>query len=226
MKNIGKFDDMEILTLDDLELESPNEGEKKKKRKYRKIRKAAIGGSVIVFLLFLMILFTFFFMRWRREQKLKTDVEETVTETGRDKGHYILHNGKEYRYKEDVVNILCLGIDKDIPIEEKRTEASLGLADAVLLASIDTAADTVKILSIPRDTLVPVKRIRQNGEEAYTGDRFSVNRQVERMGQMWYDKRHILKGMEGGFPYVVRLLSKVFYLQKSEKMAGKPEYFL
>ena len=56
-----------------------------------------------------------------------------------------------------MINILCLGIDKDIPIEEKRETGSEGLADVVILASIDTKEDTLKFLAVPRETMVPVK---------------------------------------------------------------------
>lgn len=71
----------------------------------------------------------------------------------------VYHNGKAYYYNEDIVNILLLGVDKDL---DKRK--SQGQADAVYLASVNTAANKVNIFGISRNTLVGVDVFDADGE--------------------------------------------------------------
>ena len=118
----------------------------------------------------------FLYLRFQGERSLKSQVqimdanmgnrentsEDSISEEEQE-GFYITYDGKQYQYNSDVINILCLGIDKDIPIEEKRETGSEGLADVVILASIDTKEDTLKFLAVPRETIVPVKLIDTKG---------------------------------------------------------------
>ena len=130
-KNMKKFEDndIEILLMEDL---CPEESGKKKWRIWQKVL-LGFGSALLIILVGGMS--TFFVLKARGEKGLKTQIEETSTEEARESGHYILHNGKEYRYREDVINILCIGVDKAQSMEEKREYDIYGLADANLLAS-------------------------------------------------------------------------------------------
>ena len=148
------------------------EGKKKKKSRL-KIAAAVLG--MIVLLIAAGSGLGFLYLRFQGEKNLKTQVpavsqdkDETESTQGtsekeEQEGLYITYEGKQYQYNSDVINILCLGIDKDIPIEEKRDTGSEGLADAVILASIDTKEDKLNFLAIPRETIVPVKLIDTAG---------------------------------------------------------------
>lgn len=67
----------------------------------------------------------------------------------------VTHNGKEYRYNDDILHILCLGIDKEEVMWERDDDGnSIGQADALFVASLNPKTDEVTVLSIPRDTMV------------------------------------------------------------------------
>lgn len=145
--------------------EQVNEEKKKIKSRLKKIAATLLG---IILLIAAGSSLGFLYLRYQGEKNLKTEIRaisedqnktESVHETSEEKqkGFYITYNGKKYQYNQNVINILCLGIDKDIPIEEKRDTGSEGLADVVILASIDTKENKLNFLAVPRETIVPVK---------------------------------------------------------------------
>ncbi len=135
----------------------------KKKRSMKRWKKVLIGVVAFIVVGTTGLAGGFFYLRAQGEKNLKTNVAAAGnSETARE-GLYITHNGKEYQYNEDVINFLCLGIDKDIPIEEKRFGYSEGLADAIILISINVETGQIKLLAIPRDTIVPVKVLDKAG---------------------------------------------------------------
>lgn len=77
----------------------------------------------------------------------------------------ILYDGKEYLYDENHTNILFLGIDKDLPMDVKRETGSLGMADAILLVSLDSVENTMDIIAIPRETITSVTVTDEDGSE-------------------------------------------------------------
>ena len=145
-------------------------------KKKRKVWKYILLAEGILCLILAGAAGGFFYLRAQGEKNLKTSVhvppadaqeistEEESTESPSEDGLYITYQGKRYRYNADVINILCMGIDKDLPIEEKRDTGSEGLSDAIMLASINTEENTVKFLAVPRDTVVPVKVLNTAGE--------------------------------------------------------------
>ena len=63
-----------------------------------------------------------------------------------------------------MINFLCLGIDKDTPIEARREASNLangsaGLADAIVLISINVESGELRLLAIPRDTVTTIKAV-------------------------------------------------------------------
>lgn len=161
----GEDYSLEILPETDFE-EMDNDEEDSGSREFRLRRwqKVLLAVFAVIVIAAGSLTGIFFFLRARGEKSLKTEVPETaeqVTPQERE-GLFITYNGKEYRYNDDIINFLCLGIDKDIPIEEKRETGSEGLADAVLLVSIDVNAGRISLLAIPRETIVPV-RVQDTG---------------------------------------------------------------
>ena len=125
-----------------------------------------VKKMLLVFLcIFLAVLLAaaggFFYLREKGERELK---EQLVSGSGDNSDEsYVTYNGKRYKYNDNIINILCLGVDKELPIEEKRSSGSEGLSDAVLLVSINLEDKSVRILGIPRDTIVPVKILDTSG---------------------------------------------------------------
>ena len=70
----------------------------------------------------------------------------------------IEYNGKFYRYNDDIVNILFIGMDNSISeiAAPNRLLISGGNADALILLSIDTVNRTTFLLNILRDTMTEI----------------------------------------------------------------------
>lgn len=68
----------------------------------------------------------------------------------------IRYNGKIYQYKDNLMNILCLGIDSRDGIAKEKTPGKAGQADCVILAVLDDEAKTIQLINISRDSMVPV----------------------------------------------------------------------
>ena len=154
--------DMNRNSLENKGKEQESPLEKHRLRRWQKVL-----AMVLALILVLVAGFagSFFFLRAKGEKNLKTQVPETAESAPEEEreGIFVTYKGKEYKYNENIINFLCLGIDKDVPIEEKRTGDIEGLADAVLLASVDVEDGLVQLLAIPRDTIVPVKVMDSQG---------------------------------------------------------------
>lgn len=84
--------------------------------------------------------------------------------------HSVYYQGKEYEYKEHIVNVLCLGIDKEEQLWLRNdVDNSVGQADAIYLVSMDTKEHKIRIIAIPRDTMVILQMY--NSENEYMGMR-------------------------------------------------------
>lgn len=78
--------------------------------------------------------------------------------------------GKAYRYNENIINILCMGIDKRT--EEIETIDGVsgkgGQADAIFLISLNPDTKKMKIFGISRDTMTQIKNYDYKGN--YVGE--------------------------------------------------------
>ena len=81
----------------------------------------------------------------------------------------IRYNGKTYQYKDNLMNILCLGIDSRDGIAKEKTPGKAGQADCVILAVLDDEAKTIQLINISRDSMVPVHVYATDGR--YVEDR-------------------------------------------------------
>lgn len=68
----------------------------------------------------------------------------------------IRYDGKTYQYKDNLMNILCLGVDSRDGIAKEKTPGKAGQADCVILAVLDDDAKTIQLINISRDSMVPV----------------------------------------------------------------------
>lgn len=74
------------------------------------------------------------------------------------------YDGKEYCYREDIINILCIGVDREESMMFDYGDGrSLGQADAIFLVSIDLSHDAIRVIAVPRDTMVWMKVYDNNG---------------------------------------------------------------
>lgn len=70
----------------------------------------------------------------------------------------ITYQGTEYQYKDNMINVLCLGIDKEEKMAVRNdVDNSIGQADAIFLVSLDLETNDLQIISVPRDTMVTLQ---------------------------------------------------------------------
>lgn len=99
-------------------------------------------------------------MQW---EKLASDSELAEVEDG-------TRTDRVFQYRDDLINILVMGIDKDTKMWERDPgNNSIGQADTVLLASLDLKAGTLRLIAVPRDTMVTLEMYNDKGE--YLGKR-------------------------------------------------------
>lgn len=145
---------------------------KRPERKKLKVwKQIVLVLSVFIFVLAGSLFTAFLVLHHQGEKNLKTVPAGGKSTKETKEAKVIRYNGKKYRYREDIINILCIGVDKEIPMEEKRDTGSLGLADAILLVSVDTKQHTMKIIAVPRDSIVPVKVMDPTGKYVRTDNK-------------------------------------------------------
>ena len=78
----------------------------------------------------------------------------------------ITYDGKKYRYNDNLINILVMGIDDYGLKGDKDTDANPYQADTIVLGTVDAVKKTVSFMSIPRDTVASIKVLDLNDEVA------------------------------------------------------------
>lgn len=113
----------------------------------------------------------------------------------------IWHDGKAYRYNEDLITILCMGVDQRSKVIEQKLDVSgeSGQADAIFLLVIDQVQNEIKIIGISRDTMTDIKTFDYKGN--YLGE--SVNH----LGLAYA----FGDGKETSCQYMVDAVSNLFY---------------
>lgn len=109
------------------------------------------------------------FVKISKEYKLPAMDEAELGKENENENEYdpslYKYKGKIYRYKEDMINILCMGIDKKTEKMEKAAAESGegGQADAIFLLSLNPKGGEMKIFGISRDTMTPIDNYDTEG---------------------------------------------------------------
>ncbi len=113
----------------------------------------------------------FFAMREIGKNSLANRREE---ETGYDDYEYdpdlIRFNGETYRYNSALTNILFMGIDKKELGNPDNSYAGGGFSDVLLLGVLDEKNSRLTVISIDRNTVVPVQSYDGEGKPLGTTD--------------------------------------------------------
>lgn len=90
----------------------------------------------------------------------------TVTPGGTEQldSYTVLHDGKYYRYKEHMVNLLLIGVDSDNKPAAPLPYGSDNQADVILVAALDTDANKMTLNSVSRDTMCDIGVPDDTGE--------------------------------------------------------------
>lgn len=125
----------------------------KVRKKWRRWQNIIFWIIVIISILVLGGIIAFFSFQSKGKMDLKAEEQ------------YITYDGKKYKYRQELVNILCLGIDKSVSMPYVEAErGNIGMSDAVILVSIDTKKNTIKAIAIPRDTVTEIQKTTKDGE--------------------------------------------------------------
>ncbi len=162
--------------------------EKKQEKKGMPVWAKTVLTILASLIAILLIVFAFAYRKWQRADYLTAEMfranESNIipvhkvsqldessgnkqTEDFREKD-VITFNGERYKYNDDLVNILIMGIDDYGLKGDKDTDANPYQADTLVLGTVDAVKKTVSFLAIPRDTVTDIKVLDLNDEVATT----------------------------------------------------------
>ena len=137
------------------------------------MKKRVIKIIFFIIALISVLLILFFLIRYKGEKSLQKSLSEEKTEDVKENNveweefqNTLEYNGKTYQYRKNIINILCIGVDKEEVMSERDDDGgSVGQSDAVLLVSLDLDKSDIRIFAIPRDTMVNIVACDENGNE-------------------------------------------------------------
>lgn len=156
-----------------------------KKAGGRKRKKKRILLVLLLILLVLLVLGAVMYFRWdgQRKNRMKNAVSERIVLTEREQAHLEGIEGwpeedtvgeedrnadQVYCYRENTINILVMGIDKDTVMAERdHSTNSVGQADTIFVASLDMDNQEMRLIAVHRDTMVSLEKY--NGQGEYLG---------------------------------------------------------
>lgn len=97
-----------------------------------------------------------------QRDEVSVQLPESFVDSVDEEEDTIEYQGKTYRFNEQVVSVLLMGIDKE-DIQQSETVGLNGQADTLLLATIDTVTGAVSILPISRETMAEVDQYAADG---------------------------------------------------------------
>ena len=141
----------------------------------RKKKGPLIAVLVILGILVLLLataVGAYFYLNKKGEAQLKknqsiasiTAPEEASSE---DDGKMIMYNGAKYKYNEDNINILFMGIDRDMQDTGEKVIGENGQADVLIWAALDSKTGHLSLINISRDAMVDVNKY--NVKDKYLG---------------------------------------------------------
>lgn len=147
-----------------------------RKQKAPRKKKGPLIAVLIIFGILVLLLATavgaYFYLNKKGEAQLKknqsiasiTAPEEASSE---DDGKMIVYNGAKYKYNEDNINILFMGIDRDMQDTGEKVIGENGQADVLIWAALDSKTGHLSLINISRDAMVDVNKY--NVEDKYLG---------------------------------------------------------
>lgn len=132
-----------------------------KTRKPLKHKKLIIVLSVILSVVIVITTAAVVFLKVgeaRLREKLTFNDDGLTEENAYGDNAEVFYKGQGYVYNENLINILCIGVDK------KNTDKKDRQADALFLLSLDTETNIFNIIAISRNTLADIDVYDMNNE--------------------------------------------------------------
>lgn len=100
----------------------------------------------------------------KKEKPTVKETFETLPNGTQTVGRTIEYNGKKYRYNEDLINILFLGIDTTDTLDKFSEPANAGQSDAIFILSLNKATKEASILQINRNAMTEIDIYNKSGQ--------------------------------------------------------------
>ncbi len=126
-----------------------------------RLKKIIIGILSVLILLNLAIVGGVWYLRSKGSENIRSENQTN------QEGYYVTYQGKNYKYNDDMINILLVGVDKKGNIEDE-VEGIQGLADTIILISFDTKNNNLYMTAIPRDTITEIRQTDVEGNFVQT----------------------------------------------------------
>lgn len=123
---------------------------------------------IIILAAVIISLLSVVFIYYKRAEKSLKD--NSVAAKGRNVDYKALddgvdYNGEKYIYNDNIVNILVLGVDSDLPVTQQQENiGDMGQTDAIYLVSIDTKKKSLMVYAIPRDSMCEIDVYNKAGK--------------------------------------------------------------
>lgn len=158
----------------------------REKKKKNIVLRVIVGILIFVLFLVLVVCVTFGILYYKGKNNLLTKeagpvVLETAPETEPEttaapeedplEEGEISYNGNRYRYKDSLVNILCMGVDKKSLESGEKVYGKAGQADFIVLVSVDTDTGKITMTNISRETMTDINLYSQSGRYVGTEER-------------------------------------------------------
>lgn len=138
----------------------------KKKHKLSARKKAfriLVGILIGILILLIICAAALLIMRHLGEKSLSTNASDVKLAVPRDSDQEVIlendgtviYKGEKYRYNEDIINILCMGIDRKVE-QQDTVVGKNGQADSLFIASLNKKTGNMTLLAISRDSMVDV----------------------------------------------------------------------
>ena len=133
-------------------------------------KKIAIGALASLLAVVLLLGITVIILQASGKKTLKKNIStESLHETMSVKQDeavdikegYIGYKGKYYKYNENLITILCMGIDSKS--NKKNVPGKNGQADAIFLLLLDEKDKSVDLINVPRDIIAEVQEYDEIG---------------------------------------------------------------
>lgn len=98
-----------------------------------------------------------------RETKTQVEITAPADVQVEEEGKFIVYNGEKYCYNDNVINILCMGVDKSIQETSDENIGENGQADVIILASLDTQTGRLTLINISREAMVDINLYNVQG---------------------------------------------------------------
>jgi len=126
------------------------------------IKRKKILFSILIIMIGFLIVFAV--VIGRNYKQGKETISKNLLEQENGAYETISYQGREYTYKENLVNILCMGIDKEEKMNVRNdADNSVGQADAIFLMSLDLEKNEIRLITLPRDTMVMLELYHASG---------------------------------------------------------------